>query len=135
MPVDEGTPRFRRFRFSNITARRVKYAAAYILGLPEMFAEDMIISDCSLHLDPDNSEAGAPAMASVVANHCRAGFIARNVDRLVLRNVDVADQIGAAFTIENGRSIELRGIVARTPDETAEPVELRGVVDSSIINT
>lgn len=133
MPVNEGTPRFRRFRFSNITARRVKFAAAYVLGLPEMFVEDMVISDCSLYLDPDNTLAGEPAMASVVAKHCRAGLIARNVDQLVLRNVDVSHQIGPAFSVENGRNVQLRGIIARTPDGDAEPVELRGVLDASLI--
>jgi len=135
MPVNEGTPQFRRFRFSNITARRVKFAAAYILGLPEMFAQDMIISDCSLHLDPDNTESGTAAMASVAKVQCRGGFTAQNVDQLILRNVDVAHQVGPAFSIENGRSIELRGITARTPDESVEPVELRNIVDSSVINT
>lgn len=133
MPVNEGTPRFRRFRFSNITARNVKYAAAYILGLPERFAEDMIISDCSLLLDPENTKAGEPAMASVVAKHCRAGFIARNVDRLTLRNVDVADQLGSAFFVENGKHVDLRHVVARTPDGAHEPIELRGVVDGTVI--
>ena len=42
-PVTDRTPRFRRLRFSNITARRVKYSAAYVVGLPEMFVEDIAL--------------------------------------------------------------------------------------------
>jgi polygalacturonase len=134
MPVDDGTPRFRRFRFSQITARRVKYAAAYILGLPERFAEDIVVSDSSFLLDPENTESGTPDMASVVGRHCRSGFVARNVDGLVLRDVDVSDQVGPAFRVENARRVELRGVVARTPDDGVEPIELRGVVDATLID-
>ncbi len=51
-PVNEGTPRFRRLRYSNITARNIKFAAAYIIGLPEMFVEDIIVENSSFFLDP-----------------------------------------------------------------------------------
>ncbi|MCS7033642.1 MAG: glycoside hydrolase family 28 protein [Phycisphaerae bacterium] len=104
-PVDEGTPRFRRFRYSHITARNVKYAAAYILGLPEMFVEDLVLTDCSFYLDPHNTEAGQPAMASVCGRHCRAGVIARNADGLRLRNVDVHDQLGEPIVVEDSRNV------------------------------
>ena len=95
-PVDAGTPRFRRISVSHITARRAKYAAAYILGLPEMAVEDVTISDAVLELDPENTEAGQPAMASVCAEHCRAGVIARYTRRLTLRHVKVGNPIGPA---------------------------------------
>src|SRR6185369_13777380 len=62
-PVNNGTPRFRRLRFSNISARRVKYSAAYVIGLPEMSVQDIGFSDISVYLDPDNTEAGQSAMA------------------------------------------------------------------------
>jgi polygalacturonase len=123
-PVDAGTPRFRRFRYSNITARRVKYAAAYILGLPEMFAEDMIISDSSFYLDPENTEAGQPAMASVCAKHCRAGIIAQNVRQLAVRNVDVTDQIGPAVHVRNAVDVQISDVAARTPPVDSDPVVL-----------
>jgi polygalacturonase len=93
-PVDAGTPRFRRLSFSHITARRARYAAAYILGLPEMAVEDVTITDALLQLDPANAEAGQPAMASVCAEHCRAGVIARYTRGLTLRNVTVREQLG-----------------------------------------
>lgn len=100
-PVDETTPRFRRFRFSHITARRAKYAAAYILGLPEMPVDDIAITDSDLHLDPSSTESGQPAMAPVCKPTCRAGVVAQNVNGLHLKNVQVRDPLGKPFDLNN----------------------------------
>jgi polygalacturonase len=116
-PVNEGTPRFRRLRYSNITARRVKFAAAYVMGLPEMFVEDMVVENSSFLMDPDNTEAGEPAMAPDVGLHCRAGFIAKNVEKLTLRNVDVSDQLGPAVTVSDSREVRLTDLSLRTATE------------------
>lgn len=132
-PVDDGTPRFRRFRYSNITARRVKYAAAYILGLPEMFVEDLAISDCAFYLDPENTESGAPAMASVVAKHCRSGLIARNARQLTLRNVEVRDQLGPAIHVENADDVLIASPVAHTPPSDEEPIRLDRVTRGRLV--
>ena len=113
-PVNDGTPRFRRLRYSNITARRIKFAAAYVIGLPEMFVEDMIVENSSFFLDPENTTAGEPAMAPDVGNHCRAGFIARSVEKLVLRNVDITDQLGPAVSVSDSRDLTLRDLTLRT---------------------
>jgi polygalacturonase len=129
-PVNEGTPRFRRLRYSNITARRVKYAAAYILGLPERFVEDIAINDCSFYLDPENTQSGQPAMASVCEKHCRAGLVAQNVRALAIRNVDVRDQVGEAVVVKNGDDVadrvnspvaEARGFCHLSINETITP--------------
>jgi polygalacturonase len=100
-PVTDRTPRFRRLRYSNITARRVKYSAAYVIGLPEMFVEDVAFNDVSVYLDPDNTEAGQSAMAPGQPDLCRAGFVLRNVARARLNNVQVFDQIGDAISVKN----------------------------------
>src|SRR5688572_26114871 len=77
--VSGSTPCFRRFRFSNISARRVKYSACYVVGLPEMFVEDIGYSDIAIYLDRDNTEAGQSAMAPGQPDLCRAGFVLKNV--------------------------------------------------------
>lgn len=100
-PVDEGTPRFRRLSFSHITARRAKYAAAYVLGLPEMYVDDLTISDTSIYLDETNTEAGQPAMSPVCGEHCRSGIVARHTRGLTLRDVRVFGQIGDAVNISD----------------------------------
>ena len=113
-PIDDGTPRFRRLRYSNITARNIKFAAAYIMGLPEMFVEDLVIENSSFYLDPANTIGGEPAMAPDVGNHCRAGIIARNVDKFSLRHIDVSDQLGPAISVCDARELCLCDLSLRT---------------------
>ncbi len=112
-PVDDTTPRFRRFSFSKITATRAKFAAAYILGLPEMPVEDVSISDYTAYLDPENTLAGQPAMASVCEEHCRAGIVARYTRRLSLRNVNVHNQLGPAVRVDDSANLRLDDAVSR----------------------
>jgi polygalacturonase len=104
-PVNSGTPQFRRLRFSNITARKVKYAGAFILGLPEMFVEDIVLDGISIYMDTANTQAGSPAMAAGVADMCRAGLVLKNASNVKLRRIDLYDQLGAAVTIDNSRDI------------------------------
>ena len=79
-----------------------------------MFVEDMIVENSSFFLDPENTIAGEPAMAPDVGNHCRAGFIARSVEKLVLRNVDITDQLGPAVSVSDSRDLTLRDLTLRT---------------------
>jgi polygalacturonase len=118
-PVDATTPRFRRLRFSNITAKNAKYAAGFIYGLPEMHIDDVSLSNVSIFLDPTNTKSGAPEMAPGLEKFTRAGFFARNVDHLTLHNVDISDQLGPAVTIDNAKSLTLTEVSARTLSETS----------------
>jgi len=104
-PVNSGTPQFRRLRFSNITARKVKYAGAFILGLPEMFVEDIVLDGISIYMDGESVEAGSPAMAAGVADMCRAGVVLKNARNVKLRRIDLYDQLGPAVTIDNSQEI------------------------------
>jgi polygalacturonase len=131
-PVDAGTPRFRRFRFSNITARRVKYAAAYMMGLPEMHVEDIACDNLSFFIDPENTDAGTPDMAPNTPKLARAGFLAQRVDRLSLRNVDISDQVGPALSITEARELILKDVIARTSSSDSPVVRLANVERASI---
>ena len=131
-PVDAGTPRFRRLRFSNITARRVKYAAAYLVGLPEMPVEDVALDGVSFYLDPENTEAGTPDMAPGSPKLAGAGFIAQRVKRLSLRNVEVVDQKGAAVSLSDVSELALDGVVCRSAPSSGAAIALENVVDASI---
>jgi polygalacturonase len=97
-PINEGTPRFRRIHFSHITVRDAQYAAAFLYGLPEMPIEDVSFDDVSIAMAM-NAQAGAPDMADDIPMMQRAGFFARNVRGLRLRDVRVERQIGAAFAL------------------------------------
>jgi hypothetical protein len=122
-PVDAGTPQFRRLRFSDITARRVKFAAAFVLGLPEMFVEDVILDNISIYMDPENTAAGPPAMAPLVPDLCRAGLHVRNARNIKLRDIDVHDQIGPAVNVENSADIIISGLCAK-PQGNSKLIEV-----------
>jgi polygalacturonase len=112
-PVDAGTPQFRRMRFSNISARGVKYAAAFVLGLPEMFVDDVAFDGLSIYLDAQNKHGGSPAMAPGVPDMCRAGFVIRNARNLRLRHVDIHDQLGPAVVIDNSADVVVNDLSAK----------------------
>lgn len=112
-PVNAGTPQFRRLRFSNISAHRVKYAAVFVLGLPEMFVEDVIIDGVSLYLDPTNTEGGSPVMAPGIPDMCRAGVCVKNARNVKLRRIDVHDQVGPAVRIEQALDVHVNDLYAR----------------------
>jgi polygalacturonase len=116
-PVDSGTPRIRRLRFSNISARRVKYAAAFLLGLPEMFVEDVIFDGISVYLDPSNTVGGSPAMAVGVTDMSRAGFMIKNARMVKLRNIDVHNQLGPAVSIGDADDVAINDLCAVREDQ------------------
>jgi hypothetical protein len=111
-PVTSATPQFRRLRFSNITARKVKYAAAFILGLPEMFVEDIVLDGISVYMDPANTQAGSPAMAAGVLDMCRSGIVLKNARNVKLRRIDIYDQLGPAVIVNNSQDILVSDLYA-----------------------
>ena len=51
-----------------------------MLGLPEMFVDDVVLDGISVYMDAANSEAGYPAMAAGVADMCRARYVLKNAE-------------------------------------------------------
>jgi polygalacturonase len=125
-PITIGTPQFRRIQLSHITARDVKYAAAFLYGLAEMPLEDISLSDISITLSPE-AEAGYPEMADDMELMQRAGFFVRNARGLHLHHVEVNGQQGAAFHLIDSADVELSGCTSHTPDSAAPIVQLDNV--------
>ncbi len=90
----------------------MKYAAAFILGLPEMFVEDIVLDGISIYMDPANTEAGSPAMAAGVLDMCRAGIVLKNARNVKLRRIDLYDQLGPAVIINNSQEILVSDLYA-----------------------
>src|SRR5439155_12093422 len=99
-PVDDGTPRVRRVRYGDITARDAHDAAAFLCGLPEMPIEDVAFSDVAIVMAA-NARAGVPEYADGLAPMRRAGFFARNLRRLRLDRVEVSGQDGEPFVLRD----------------------------------
>ncbi len=104
-PIDAGTPRFRRIHFAHITVRDAQYAAAFLYGLPEMPIKDVSFDDVSISM-ATHAPAGEPDMADNIEPMQRAGFFARNVRGLRLRDVRVENQIGEPFLIDYATNVQ-----------------------------
>lgn len=126
-PVTERTPRFRRLRFSNITARNVKFAGLWVLGLPEMWVEDLVYDNISIYLDPNSTEAGECDMAPGIEKLCRAGMWFKNVRKLVLRNIDITDQVGPAVRVIESDDVVISDLTGRTPQTEVPLIALTDV--------
>jgi polygalacturonase len=125
-PVNEGTPRFRRIHFSDITAREVQYAAAFVYGLPEMFVEDVSFSDVAVSMALD-AEAGDPAMAPDMAPMQRAGFFACNARGLRFHNVEVTDQLGPALILTDVTDVDISDCTTHTSAADAPVIRMKDV--------
>jgi hypothetical protein len=124
-PVNEGTPHFRRIHFSDVTAREVQYAAAFIYGLTEMFVEDVSFSNVAVSMALD-AEAGDPAMAPDMEPRQRAGFFACNARGLRFHNVEVTDHLGSAFILTDVEDVEISNCTTHTPNQSPV-IHLKGV--------
>jgi polygalacturonase len=125
-PVNEGTPRFRRIHFSNITAREVRYAAAFLYGLPEMPVEDVTFSNVDISMALD-AEPGVPAMAPNLEPMQRAGFWSANVRGLRFHNVTVTDQLGPALRLADAADVDISGFTTPTPSADAPVIHIHNV--------
>jgi polygalacturonase len=99
-PVDDGTPAFRNIHYSHITAVDVKIAAGFFYGLAEMPLEDISLSNISISLT-GGADADYPEMADDIPSMSQAGFFIRNARRVRLDNVQVYNQLGPAFDVDD----------------------------------
>lgn len=133
-PVNDGTPRFRRLRFSGITARNVKYAAVYILGLPEMFVEDVALRDVSIYLDPECADGGPPDMSPSIPVHVRGGVIADHVRNLSLQEIDIANQQGSSLMVRDVHTLAVTGLRSHSVAVDDPMIRLLNVRDAVLSN-
>jgi polygalacturonase len=120
IPVDEHTPRFRRLRFSNITATNAKFAAMFVVGLPEMYVEDVSLQDVVIRLDRFNTEMGEPDMSPVISESCRAGVVARYVRGLRLSGVEVCEALGATLRLTECENVVIDNVITRPGDDSVD---------------
>ncbi len=84
-PVDEGTPRYRDFHFSAITARGAKSAGS-ITGLREMLIENITFTDVQID--------------------AQTGFTVTNARDIVFRDVRINTANGSALVTKNSSAVD-----------------------------
>jgi len=92
--VNEGTPRFRDFVFSNITARGSK-TAGQITGLREMPVEDMTFSN--VHVQAET------------------GLTVTNAKNIFFRDVIIDTETGPALTVVNSTGLDTSRLITLRP--------------------
>jgi polygalacturonase len=88
LPVDAGTPYLGKFLFKNIECIDSEVATAFFYGLPEQPIEEIILEDIKVTFK-NEAIAGQPAMMSFAQDMSKAGIVAHNVKRLILRRINV----------------------------------------------
>lgn len=94
LPVDERTPYLGNFTFKNIKADNVHVASAFFYGLPEEPIKSVTIENVEFNVYEHETKPNKPAMMDHLEPMQRQGIIAHNVDKLIIKNSTVNNQIG-----------------------------------------
>lgn len=113
-PVDQYTPTFRNFHFSEIVASGARRVAV-IEGLPERAIEGLSISN-------------------LVAEGAAAGIACTNATGVIFDNVVVNAERGPALFADNVRQLEILRLATRQPNR-AEPVIRLEKVDDAVVQS
>lgn len=105
LPVDDRTPQIKKLVFSDITCENCHIAGAHIQGLPERKIEHLEMKNIRIRY-ADQADSGMPAMADGVEAVSKKGIVIDNVDRLILKNIDIEGQDGEAFELTNVLNLE-----------------------------
>lgn len=97
-PVDERTPEIKKLVFENINAKECHVAATHFDGLPEKKIKEIVMRNVKVTYSANPTE-GVPAMSNGVDKCTLKGIFARNVEKLVLDNVDIQGNVGEKFEL------------------------------------
>ncbi|TCL65333.1 polygalacturonase [Hydrogenispora ethanolica] len=125
-PVTERTPAFRRIHLSNITAREVRTAAAFLFGLPELPISEITLDNVVIQM----AEAAAPEYPDMMTHlepMAKKGLLCANLQGLALHHVFVSNQDGPAFRITRSADVELARCMTANSDPEQPVVQLEDV--------
>lgn len=88
LPVDYRTPHLGTFAFRNMKCTGAEVAACYVDGLPEAPIEEVAFENVSISFNPD-AKPGECAMECFLGYMKKVGLHLENVERVILRNVDI----------------------------------------------
>lgn len=93
IPVDDGTPYMGKFTFRDIDCTDCECMAAWFDGLSELPIKQITLENVNFSFKQD-AKPFVPAMARYVTEHCREGVYADNVEKLILKNVNIEGAVG-----------------------------------------
>lgn len=99
-PVDDRTPSIKRLLFKDITAKNCHVAGTYICGLPESKIEELTFENIDFSFAED-AKSGVAAMMLACKEASRQGIVVSNVEKLILKNVNITGHEGEDIVAEN----------------------------------
>ena len=105
LPVDDRTPSIKSLTFKDINAKNCHVAGAYIFGLPESKVEKLTFENINFSYAKD-AKPGVAAMMLGCDEASRQGLIVSNVEKLILKNVNIEGCDGEAIVANNVDKIE-----------------------------
>lgn len=105
LPVDDRTPSIKRLKFKDIKATNCHVAGAYICGLPEMKIEELRFENIDFNY-AENAKSGVAAMMLGCDEASKQGLIVSNIEKLILKNVNITGNDGEVIVATNVDTIE-----------------------------
>ena len=105
LPVDDRTPRFGSFRFTNMECIGAEVAACYIDGLPEVPIEKITMENISIGFSAE-AQPGVPSMKEFAQPQCRMGLYMDNVKHIRLHNVTLDGVEGEKLIAQHYETID-----------------------------
>ncbi len=112
-PVSERTPIFRNIHFSDITANGQQ--AVVLIGLEEMPIENITFSNINFDV--------------------KEGFYVKDAKKILINNVRVNIELGAALEVENTNDIEINKFKTYSHNEGRPSIEFENVQNAYITNS
>ncbi len=100
LPVDDRTPSIGRLLFKNIEAKNCHVAGTYICGLPESKIKELTFENINFTYAED-AKSGVAAMMVACEEGSKQGIIASNVEKLILKNVNIDGCVGEQIVATN----------------------------------
>ena len=111
LEVNEKTPRIGKIRVRDVKCVNVKNIFACLYGLPEMPIEEIEIEDISMNFDKDeNIEPVVPIMMDNFPTMYKRGIFAKNIKKLILKNIEITGSEDSNPFMENIEDCECIGV-------------------------
>lgn len=100
LEIDERTPVLKKFVFEDMECKNCHTAASFIYGLPESKIEEITMKNVQISF-AKNAKKGYPEMLDGIEAVSKMGMWIKNVNRLKLEQVQIEDEVGEKFILEN----------------------------------
>ena len=111
MEVNEKTPKIGKIAARDIRCENVKNIFACLYGLPEMPVEEIVLENITLNFDKnENIKPVVPIMMDNFPTMCKRGIFAKNIKKLILKNIEITGSKDSNPFMENIEDCECTGV-------------------------